>query len=77
LAAQARNQQPDLGNVDLVEGEVRETIPRYLAAVDEYLADHNRPERIQKFSFAYTPSFSYQNLTSVEQARWHDVRITP
>jgi hypothetical protein len=94
-------------NVDLVEGDVRETIPRYLSdrqqmsfaiinidldlydpiksalehlfplvvrggvvilddyegfpgakrAVDEYLAAHNRPERIQKFSFAYTPSF--------------------
>jgi hypothetical protein len=94
-------------NVDLVEGDVRETIPRYLSerqqmsfaivnidldlydpiksalehlfplvvrggvvilddyegfpgakkAVDEYLAAHNRPERIQKFSFAHTPSF--------------------
>ncbi len=94
-------------NVDLVEGDVRETIPRYLSdhqqmsfaivnidldlydpiksalehlfplvvrggvvilddyegfpgakkAIDEYLAAHNRPERIQKFSFAHTPSF--------------------
>jgi hypothetical protein len=94
-------------NVDLVEGDVRETIPRYLAerqqmsfavvnidldlyeptkaalqhlfplvvrggvvilddyegfpgakkAVDEYLAEHQRSERLQKFSFAYTPCF--------------------
>jgi hypothetical protein len=94
-------------NVDLVEGDVRDTIPRYLSerqqmsfaivnidldlyepikaalehlfplvvrggvvilddyegfpgakkAVDEYIEGHNRPERIQKFSFAYTPSF--------------------
>jgi Macrocin-O-methyltransferase (TylF) len=94
-------------NVELVEGDIRESMPRYLAerqqislsivnidldlyepikaalehlfplvvrggvvilddyegfpgakrAVDEYLAEHRRPERIQKFSFAYTPSF--------------------
>jgi hypothetical protein len=94
-------------NIDLIEGDVRETIPRFVSehkqmsfaiinidldlyepikvaldhlfplvvrggvvilddyegfpgakkAVDEYLAEHNRPERIQKFSFAYTPSF--------------------
>lgn len=94
-------------NVDLVEGDVRETIPRYLAerqqmsfavinidldlyeptkaalqhlfplvvrggvvilddyegfpgakrAVDEYLGEQRRPERLQKFPFAYTPSF--------------------
>lgn len=94
-------------NVDLVEGDVRETIARYLAerqqmsfaivnidldlyeptkaalrqlfplvvrggvvilddyegfpgakrAVDEYLAEQKRSERIQKFSFAYTPCF--------------------
>ena len=34
-----------------------EGFPGAKKAVDEYLADHNRPERIQKFSFAYTPSF--------------------
>ena len=94
-------------NVDLVEGDVRESIPRFLAerqqmsfavvnidldlyeptkaalehlfprvvrggvvilddyegfpgakrAVDEYLGEHGRRERLQKFSFAYTPSF--------------------
>jgi hypothetical protein len=104
---QLLRQQGLADNVELVEGDVRETIPRYVAdrqqmsfaivnidldlfdptkaalehffplvvrggvvilddyegfpgakkAVDEYLADHNRPERIQKFSFAYTPSF--------------------
>jgi hypothetical protein len=98
-------------NVDLVEGDVRETIPRYLAdhqqmsfaivnidldlyeptkaalqhlfplvvrggivilddyegfpgakkAVDEYLAEQHRGERIEKFSFAYTPSFIVKN----------------
>ena len=104
---QLLRQQGLADNVDLVEGDVRETIPRFLSdhqqmsfaivnidldlydpiksalehlfplvvrggvvilddyegfpgakkAVDEYLAAHNRPERIQKFSFAYTPSF--------------------
>jgi hypothetical protein len=94
-------------NVDLIEGDVRETIPRYLSerqqmsfaivnidldlyepikialehlfplvvrggvvilddyegfpgakkAIDEYLAATSRSERIQKFSFAHTPSF--------------------
>jgi hypothetical protein len=94
-------------NVDLIEGDVCQTIPRYLSerqqmsfaivnidldlyepikaalehlfplvvrggvmilddyegfpgakkAIDEYLAATNRSERIQKFSFAHTPSF--------------------
>jgi hypothetical protein len=98
-------------NVDLVEGDVRKTIPRYLSerqqmsfaivnidldlyepiksalehlfplvvrggvvilddyegfpgakkAVDEYLEEQHRPERIQKFTFAYTPSFLIKN----------------
>jgi hypothetical protein len=104
---QLLDQQGLASNVDLIEGDIRETIPRYLSenkqmslaivnidldlyeptkvalehffplivrggvvilddyegfpgakkAVDEYLTAMNRSERIQKFSFAYTPSF--------------------
>jgi hypothetical protein len=104
---QLLDEQGLANNVDLIEGDIRETVPRYLSenkqmslaivnidldlyeptkvalehlfplivrggvvilddyegfpgakkAVDEYLAATNRSERIQKFSFAYTPSF--------------------
>jgi predicted O-methyltransferase YrrM len=104
---QLLNEQALADNVDLVEGDVRETIPTYLSknrqmsfaivnidpdlyepikvalehlfplivcggvvilddyegfpgakkAADEYLAATNRSERIQKSSFAHTPSF--------------------
>lgn len=105
--ARILRQQGLAENVDLIEGDVRATIPTFLAAhqemsfaivnidldlfeatkaaleqlfprvvrggvvilddyegfpgakkaVDEYLAAHGRPERIQKFAFAHTPSF--------------------
>jgi hypothetical protein len=107
ILQQLLDEQGLANNVDLIEGDIRETIPRYLSenkqmslaivnidldlyeptkvalehffplivrggvvilddyegfpgakkAVDDYLAAMNRSERIQKFSFAYTPSF--------------------